>query len=136
MPCTAETQSGAPCRAQPLANENRCFAHADSPASVARRDAARKAGGAGRGAQLRRPNPPTMIIAPADDDDVPLATLGEVEEAQRVITLDLLSGRLSAREALARTKCLGALASRIQDVQRAERAERAEQSAARTGRGW
>lgn len=121
MKCSSTTTRGKPCRMPALGGGSHCFAHAID--RQAQRAAARRAGGKSRGKQLQHPDAPMEDI-PTDEDGVPLAELLDVENAQRKVAVDLLEGRVSAKEALARTRVLTALADRIRDTARAHQETR------------
>ena len=120
MHCTAITRRGAPCRARALPDDTKCFAHTSDAAVAAAREAGRKDGGAQRGKQLA-----TRNTQEPPGSGAPLDTVAECEDAQREITSALLDGRMSPREALARTKAITALAGRIRDTERAQREDEA-----------
>jgi hypothetical protein len=111
--CKSKRTDGESCGMPPRAS-GFCYAH-DSK-SAAQRKATRRAGGRKRGEQLRQPNEPMVIEV--DDGETPLCTFDEIETAQRDVALALLGGRLSSKDALARTRVLAALAERIKDTER------------------
>jgi hypothetical protein len=118
--CESPTKSGEPCKGRPLDGDTRCLAHSDSPAAIAAREAGRRAGGEQRARQLYAD---TSTDTSTDEEENELLDLIDVEFAQREVTLDLLAGRLSPKDALARTRTLEALARRIRDVAEEKRAK-------------
>jgi hypothetical protein len=118
--CESPTKNGDPCKGRPLDGDNRCLAHSDSPAAIAAREAGRRAGGEQRAKQLYAD---TSTDTSTDEEENELLDLIDVEFAQREVTLDLLAGRLSPKDALARTRTLEALARRIRDVAEEKRAK-------------
>jgi hypothetical protein len=109
--CTAKTKRGTACKMAPLAGNEHCFTHAPGAARERAREVSRRAGGAERGRALS--SPPPSGLPNAADDNTSLLFLSDVEDAQRKVAIDLLEGRLSSRDALARTRVLDALARRI-----------------------
>jgi hypothetical protein len=118
--CESPTKSGEPCKGRPLDGDSRCLAHSDSPAAVAAREAGRRAGGEQRAKQLYAD---ASADTSADDQEIELFDLPDVEDMQRWVTLELLAGRMSSKDALARTRTLEALARRIRDVAEEKRAK-------------
>jgi hypothetical protein len=120
--CESPTKSGEPCKGRPLDGDSRCLAHSDSPAAIAAREAGRRAGGEQRAKQLYAANTSSDEQDGGDDEENnELLDLIDVEFAQRQVALDLLGGRLSTRDAMARTRALEALARRIRDVAESKR---------------
>jgi hypothetical protein len=85
--CEHTKPDGTRCKAAALHDRPHCFAH--DPASAAKRDAARKAGGKASREKMR-------TLAP-DDPDWPLATLSEVAAAYAKLANAVLKGQLHHR---------------------------------------
>jgi hypothetical protein len=118
--CESPTKSGEPCKGRPLDGDTRCLAHSDSPAAIAAREAGRRAGGEQRAKQLYAE---TSTEASTDEEEIELFDLPDVEDMQRWVTLELLAGRMSSKDAMVRTRVLEALARRIRDVAEEKRAK-------------
>jgi hypothetical protein len=128
--CAATTKTGAPCRGSAADGRDFCALH--DPAHAAAQASGRRDGAATRGRQLRAGKSAPALIEfelELDDNGVPLANLDSIENAQRSVTVGLLEGRLSSRDAIARTRVLDSLGRAVVAAARAE--ERARRS-----RGW
>ena len=111
--CHGTTATGERCRARPLTGKHHCFSHDPAPEIAARRQAARQAGGAARGGQLRRGS------SPGEPSPLPgwwpLGTVAHAVGAYGWLARELLAGRLEARTGNAIAGVLSGLVSAIRD---------------------
>jgi hypothetical protein len=126
--CSATTKAGKQCRARPLSDHDTCLAHCSDPDVVARRTAGNRAGGI----EATKPPAPAAwdVRRYSEDEDAPLYSFGDIANAQQTTTLDLLEGKITAKEALARTKVISAMADRLRDLNEEEERERQQEKQA------
>lgn len=111
--CKATNAAGKPCGMQPLVGARLCLAHSKKARGAAQ--AARKKGGRRRGHQkTRAAASPLPDSAPSWRD---LLSVGQVDEAIRYAALEVIDGRMGARE--------GAAAARLLQLARAGAEQRA-----------
>jgi hypothetical protein len=111
--CSAKTIRGEVCRAKPLYQGTRCFAHSADPKVRYRRDEARRAGGRARMRQVKtfdstidEENPPEWFV---------LSSIADATHALAHVARSSLVGRLEPRAANAITGTLGAMIAAIRD---------------------
>jgi hypothetical protein len=117
MQCEATTESGNPCRAQPREGARWCNFH--DPAGEAARAQSALAGGQARADQIARARATALAAA---QSWWKLETADELEDADRWLARQALSGKVGAREAAAANAALRGLRAsfNLADAVRAE----------------
>lgn len=101
--CREKNAKGKPCGMKPLRNSDCCLAHSRKARTKAQ--AARVKGGQRRGRQQQRAAaaPPTTVAPPKWRD---LISIGDVDAAVQFAAIEVIDGRMGAREGAATAKLL------------------------------